>query len=119
MTMDVQLRWQHAGLRTLDGNVELGNLFGTARAQAGMIQLQLHDDGQGPLQMDGQLQLSPLGWRLDATVCARHTDPVLDAWLSRLGPADADGNIHIQRHGGLAANAGSPSQSEDTKQHEP
>lgn len=116
MAMDARLAWQQAGLRTHDGNVKLGSLLGQAQAQGGIIQLQLHDDGHGPLQLDGQLQVSPLGWRLDATLRARQTDPILIGWLSRLGQPDAEGKIHFQRHGGLAANAGPQALSEDTKQ---
>ena len=57
-----------------------------------------------PLQVRGELQLSPLGWRLDSTLRARHGDPALQRWLARLGPVAPDGSVHIRQAGGLAAN---------------
>ncbi|OOG54393.1 type II secretion system protein N [Rhodanobacter sp. C03] len=103
LQLQAQAQWRHAVMHTRDGDVALGDLHGQAQAQAGVIQAQWHDDGQGPLQVDGQLQLSPLGWRLDATLRARQTDPALRHWLAGLGQPGADGDVHIQRSGGLAA----------------
>lgn len=108
MQMDATANWQHAVMHTSQGDVALGALRATAVARGGVIQAQWRDDGQGPLQAAGALQLSPLGWRLDATLRARQTDPALRHWLATLAPPAADGSIHIQRHGGLAASA-SPS----------
>ncbi|GAB2557592.1 hypothetical protein GCM10027065_30800 [Rhodanobacter koreensis] len=102
LQLQAQMQWQHAVMHTRNGNVALGDLRGQAQAQNGVIQAQWHDDEQGPLQVEGQLQLSPLGWRLDATLRARQTDPVLRHWLAGLGQPDADGKIHIQHSGGLA-----------------
>jgi general secretion pathway protein N len=83
----------------------VGELAGEAQAQGGVIQAQLHDDGHGPLQVDGQLQVIPLGWRMDATLRARRADPSLRAWLGQLGPPDDEGRVHVQRQGGLAGSA--------------
>lgn len=109
LQLQAQAHWQHAVMHTRNGEVALGDLHGQAQAQAGVIQAQWHDDGQGPLQVDGQLQLSPLGWRLDVTLRARHTDPALRYWLAGLGRPAADGSVHIQRSGGLAGSLPVPS----------
>lgn len=102
LQLQAQMQWRRAVMHTRNGDVALGNLQGQAQSQNGVIRAQWHDDGQGPLQVDGQLQLSPLGWRLDATLRARQTDTALRHWLAGLGRADADGKIHIQHNGGLA-----------------
>ena len=103
MQLQAHASWQHAAMRTATGNVALGELQLQAQAQDGVIAAQLHDDGHGPLQVAGQLQLSPLGWRLDARLHPRQPDPGLRHWLAQLGPVGADGSVHIQRRGGLAA----------------
>ncbi len=105
MQLVAQAQWPHAGMHTVDGDVALGNLQIQAQAQDGVVQAQLHDDGHGPLHVDGTLRLSPLGWRLDATLRARQTDPVLRRWLARLGQPAADGSVHVQRSGGLVGGA--------------
>lgn len=116
LQLQAQARWRGAVMHTRDGDVALGDLHGQAQAQEGVIQAQWHDDGHGPLQVDGQLQLSPLGWRLDATLRARQTDPALHHWLTGLGQPDADGDVHIQRSGGLAGTLpGAAATHQDTK----
>lgn len=95
--------WRHAVMRTPHGDVSLGQLDAQAQAENGLVQAHVRDDGNGPLHVDGQLQLSPLGWRLDATLRPRQTDLALQRWLIGLGPASADGSVHIHRNGGLAA----------------
>jgi general secretion pathway protein N len=105
LELQAQGQWRDAGMHTRDGDVALGELQLQAQAEGGVIQAQWHDDGQGPLQTTGELQLSPLGWRLDSSLRARQTDPALQHWLARLGPISADGSVHIQQSGGLA---GSP-----------
>lgn len=109
-------QWRQAVIRTQDGDIALGSLRAQAQAQNGVIQAQLRDDGSGPLQADGQLQLSPLGWRLDATLRARQTDPRLRRWLARLGPPSGDGSVHIRHHGGLAGSLPAPSPEKDARQ---
>ncbi|MEO9078105.1 MAG: type II secretion system protein N [Rhodanobacter sp.] len=100
--LQAHAHWSNAVMRTADGNVVLGDLQLQAQSHGGVIDAQWHDDGDGPLRAHGKLQLSPLGWRLDAMLRARHTDPPLQHWLSRLGTPSGDGNVHIQRQGGLA-----------------
>lgn len=102
MQMDAQATWRDAVMRTPQGDVALGELHATLQALGGVIAAQLHDSGSGPLQLAGELQLSPIGWRLDATLRARQTDPALRRWLATLGTPTADGSVHIQRRGGLA-----------------
>jgi general secretion pathway protein N len=105
MQLQARATWEHAAVRTDAGDVSLGELQLQAQAQAhaGVIMAQLHDDGLGPLQVAARLQLSPLGWRLDASLHPRHPDPALQHWLAQFGHADADGTVHIQRRVGLAA----------------
>lgn len=98
-----QLHWNAAALATTDGAVKLGTLGLDLSASGGVMQGQLRDSGAGPLAVDGQLQLSPLGWRFTATLRPRDDDPALRRWLTHLGRPDASGTVHLQRRGGLAA----------------
>lgn len=116
LQLQAQAHWTKAFMRTSDGDVSLGDMQLQAQSQAGVINAQWHDDGSGPLQARGQLQLSPLGWRLDTTLRARHTDPLLQRWLSRLGAPSSDGSVHIQRQGGLASPTPLPPPTKGTEQ---
>lgn len=107
--MVARAQWSQARMHTHDGDVALGTLLAQADAQDGVIRVQLRDDGHGALHLDGEWQQSPLGWRLDATLRARQTDPALRRWLARLGPPAADGSVRIERRGGLAAGVPAPS----------
>lgn len=102
LQLQAQGRWRHAAVRSGDGDLALGDMQLEAHAQEGVIRAQWHDVGGGPLQANGGLQLSPLGWRLDTTLRARQTDPALRRWLARFGPMSDDGSVHIQQRGGLA-----------------
>ena len=102
LEMQAGLQWRQAALRTKEGNVALGDLHGQASAQGGVIHAQWQDDGQGPLRTTGELQLSPLGWRLTAELQPRNDDPVLRRWLAALGRPGTDGTVHVDRRGGLA-----------------
>lgn len=97
--------WQHAAVQAGEDVVALGDMRFEAHAQGGVITTQWHDTGNGPLKADGELQLSPLGWRLDTTLRARQTDPALQRWLTRFGPVSQDGSVHIRQSGGLAGTA--------------
>ncbi|HEU4669530.1 MAG TPA: type II secretion system protein N [Dyella sp.] len=103
VSMDGRLRWRDASIDDAGTRVPLGQLHATITARAGVIQVVMHDDGRGPLRLDGQVQASPLGWRLQATLAPRGDQPVLSRWLARLGPPDARGVIHLQRGAGLGA----------------
>ncbi|MEO7073627.1 MAG: type II secretion system protein N [Rhodanobacter sp.] len=96
-------RWSNAGLLTHGSSVTLGTIELRGSAQAGVIDAHAADDGGGPLQLVGNLRLTPLGWWLDARLRARADDPALHHWLATLGQPDADGAIHVHRVGGLAA----------------
>lgn len=101
MQLQAQAQWPDALMHARNGDVALGTLQAHAQAQGGVVQGQLRDGGHGPLQVDGELQLSPLGWRLDATLRPRQTDPALRHWLAGLGTPAADGSVHVRRSGGL------------------
>ncbi|CAM5314343.1 type II secretion system protein N [Rhodanobacter lindaniclasticus] len=102
LQLQAQGQWHHAAVRTDDGELALGELQGQAQAQGGVVHAQWHDHGDGPLQVRGEAQLSPLGYRLDNTLRARHGDPALRRWLARLGPVAPDGSVHVRQSGGLA-----------------
>lgn len=116
MELALKAQWARAAVQTLDGTTTLGTLALQAQSHSGIIQAQLHDVGEGPLAADVQLQFSPLGWRLDATLSSRHADPQLDRWLAQFGPPAADGSVHIQQTGGLAGTLPTPAHAQDTKQ---
>ena len=103
LAMQSEWQWRPAALRTKTGVVALGGLHGKLDADEGVIRAQWQDDGTGPLRTDGELQLSPLGWRLAAELQARGDDPALRQWLATLGKPAADGTLHLERRGGLAA----------------
>lgn len=115
LQLRAQAQWQDAAMRTQGVEVKLGDLQLVAEAQGGVVSLQLHDDGHGPLQVDGQAYVSPIGWRLDAKLRSRQTDPPLRRWLGRFGLPDADGVVHLHRRAGLASNLPSPSLSGNQK----
>lgn len=103
LELQADWQWRQAAMHMQNDDVALGNLHGTFAAQGGVIHAQWRDDGQGPLRTTGDLELSLLGWRLEATMQARHADQALQRWLATLGKPDADGTLHIARSGGMAA----------------
>lgn len=103
LQMDARMHWRDATLLSRSGRIALGDLQFELHGEHGMIHTQMHDEGAGPLALTGQLDLSPLGWRLDANLGPRGVDPALRRWLATLGRPDADGTVHLQRRGGLAA----------------
>jgi general secretion pathway protein N len=103
LQMDADWQWRQAVMHMKNRDVALGDLHGRLAAQGGVIHAQWQDDGQGPLRTIGHLDLSLLGWRLDAELQPRGDDPALQRWADALGKPDADGAIHIARSGGLAA----------------
>jgi general secretion pathway protein N len=106
LELDGKARWSEAEVTTARGVLALGEIQLQAQGQEGVIQGQLRDGGSGPLQLDGQLGLSPLGWRYDVNARPRGINPALQAWLQGLGRADADGTVHIKGSGGLVKTAG-------------
>ena len=99
-----EVHWNPAAMRTPSGDVTLGHLaLAPLSAMQGVLQADLHDDGRSPLRLDGRLQASPLGWRLEADLAARDDDPALRLWLARFGKPDAQGVIHLRRGAGLGA----------------
>lgn len=101
--LQAQLHWRDAAMQTAAGPVALGNLSVQLHGLNGVIDGVLKDDGKGPLMARGSLQLSPLGWRLQANLQPRGADPALRQWLALLGPPDASGGVRLERRAGLAA----------------
>ncbi|HET6804666.1 MAG TPA: type II secretion system protein N [Frateuria sp.] len=98
-----RIQWRDAVMKTRTLSVALGDLGTNLDGANGVLAGRPHDLGRGPLQVDGQWQASPLGWRLDLLLQPRTTDPALRRWLARLGRPEADGSVHLHRRGGLAA----------------
>ncbi len=104
LELDAQLLWQRAALLTpRHGEVSLGALQLAVQGSNGVVTGHVQDDGQGPLRLDGQLQLSPLARRFTAQASTRGANIPLQRWLSSLGSTDAGGITHINYSGGLAA----------------
>lgn len=104
LVMDAHFEWQDASLLTPRyGQLSLGALQLAMHGSNGVIEGHLYDSGQGPLHIDGSLQLSPLAWRFNAVAAPREAAPALSRWLSGFGPVDADGVTRIHFSGGLAA----------------
>ncbi len=104
LVMEAHMEWQEASLRTpRNGELPLGALQLTMHGSNGVIEGHLYDRGQGPLRIDGRLQLSPLAWRFNAVAAPREATPALARWLAGFGPVDADGVTRIHYSGGLAA----------------
>jgi general secretion pathway protein N len=101
LQLEAWAQWHDAVVGTGDGQVALGDLRFMAQGDEGMIRAQAHDRGNGPLALDGRVELSPIGWHLDARLHPRNDDPALRRWLATLGRADADGAVHLERRGGL------------------
>lgn len=103
MTLAATARWRQATVRTGGEVIALGTIEADASGDNGVIEVDLHDDGRGPLDVRGTMQVSPLGWRLDADLQLRGGQPALRRWLARFGTPDAQGHVHIQRGAGLGA----------------
>lgn len=102
LEFDLRAHWRDAALLTSHGNVALGTLDLSATAHAGVIDASVSDVDDGPLQVNGSLRLSPLGWWLDLRLRERCANPRLQRWLASLGTTDATGTVYVQRRGGLA-----------------
>ena len=109
MELAGRLHWPDAAMQTRAGRITLGTLDMDVAGASGVLHGQLHDQGGGPLHLQGDWQASPLGWRLDLLLKPRSSDPDLRQWLARLGRPAADGSVQLHRRGGLAA-AGEPAQ---------
>ncbi len=104
LTLDARGQWVDAKVLTpRQGELPLGALQLSLHASNGVIEGHLKDSGQGPLRIDGRLQLSPLARRFTAVAAPRGNVPALQRWLSGFGATDADGVTHITYSGGLAA----------------
>jgi len=102
LQLDLRAHWREAAVLTRRGKVALGAFDSRVTARAGVVDATVSDVAGGPLQVNGTLRLSPLGWSLDARLRARHADPALQHWLATLGATDVGGSVHVQRRGGLA-----------------
>ena len=104
LELDAQILWQRAALLIpRNGEIVLGTLQLTLQGSNGVITGHLQDDGQGPLRIAGELQLSPLARRFTAHASVRDANIPLQRWLTSLGRTDAGGITHINYSGGLAA----------------
>lgn len=97
------VHWNDVAMRVDQRDLLLGPLSAELTGSHGVISAHVHDDGAGPLHLQGQLQISPLGWRLVGELAARDNDPALQRWMASFGTPDAQGIIHLQRGAGLGA----------------
>jgi len=104
--LDAHAQWNGARLQGAQRDLAFGNLQLRATGTAGVVNATLQDDGNGPLQLAGHLALSPLGWKYDIKARPRESDPALRNWLAGFGRLAADGSMHLQRSGGVAAITG-------------
>jgi len=111
LELDAVAQWDGARLHGAQRDLAFGNLQLRAGGSAGVVNATLQDDGNGPLQLTGHLALSPLGWKYDIKAKPREPDPALRDWLAGFGRLAADGSMHLQRSGGLAAMMGKGNQS--------
>lgn len=101
--VEARVDWRSARAVQQGREVDLGDFRSQWQSPGGsVIRADLADEGQGPLALDGQLMVTALGWRLDATLQQRRAEPGLRRLLERLGQRGADGSVRVRRHGGLA-----------------
>jgi general secretion pathway protein N len=103
LELDAAAQWSDARLAGVERGLAFGNLQLRANGAGGVVNATVEDDGNGPLQLAGHLALSPLGWKYDIKARPREPDPALRDWLANFGRFAADGSMHLQRSGGLAA----------------
>ncbi|WNL45320.1 type II secretion system protein N [Dyella sp. BiH032] len=103
LELDAVAQWSDARLPGDQRELSLGNLQLRANGAGGVVNATVKDDGDGPLQLAGRLALSPLGWKYDIKARPREPDPALRDWLAGFGRLAADGSMHVERSGGLAA----------------
>jgi general secretion pathway protein N len=102
MQADASGVWSQAAVRTEQGVVPLGTMRLSIRAESGVLQATLDDDGSGPLQTAGRLSFSPLGWDLHMNLKPRSENPALLHWLRGFGAPAADGSVQLRYRVGLA-----------------
>jgi general secretion pathway protein N len=102
MQVDASGTWSQAAVRTEQGSIPLGTMVLKIKGEAGVLKVQLDDDGRGPLHAVGRLTFSPLGWDLQLNLKPRSENPALSHWLRGLGPSAADGSVQLRYRGGLA-----------------
>ncbi len=103
LELDAAAQWSGARLQGEQRDLAFGNLQLRASGAGGVVSATVQDDGEGPLQVAGRLALSPLGWKYDIKARPREPDPALRDWLAGFGRLAADGSMHVERSGGLAA----------------
>src|SRR5690606_17836709 len=77
--MDLQgtARWRNASIQGAGGEMVLGSWQVQAQARDGWIKAQFHNEDDGPLHGNGQMQGNLLGWRLQATLQPHDPDRAL------------------------------------------
>lgn len=102
MRLNAVAQWQDASVDEKGRRVALGDFRLRAQGDGGVVQLDLGDDGHGPLQATGKASLSPLGWRYKLALKPRTNDPALHQWLAGFGQPASDGTLQLHGSGGLA-----------------
>lgn len=100
--LDATVTWQNAQVVANGSRIELGNfVMHWHEGKGAAIVADLSDQGDGPVALRGSIVLSPIGWRVDATLRPRTARADVRQLLGRLGRQGPDGSVRIQRHAGL------------------
>lgn len=102
VSLDADIAWRKAALRTPEGYITLGGLGLKATSLGGVLRATLSDDGEGSLAVSATLAASPLGWRMEGKLAPRIADSALTHLIARFGPIGRDGSVNLQRKAGLA-----------------
>jgi hypothetical protein len=92
------LRWSDAGVSGA-ADARFSEILATFAADpGGGIAGTLHDDGTGPLALQGRFTVSAVSFDLEATLRARDGDPAMAAALRRIGEPQPDGSSRLEIH---------------------
>lgn len=95
------LRWRNAAVVSRGAAVKLGDLRADLSGMANVIHGELRDEGDGPLALQGNLLVAPIGWRLAANLRPHQADPALERVLARWARKAADGSYSVNLHAGV------------------
>lgn len=104
-TLEGHVTWQDAELADRFDTVPLGDLRADLGERNGSVLVAKLSDGGGPLALSGTVEVSPLGWRVDAVLRTRKDTPLMHRVIAQLGQPSSDGSLHVDMHGGLTLGA--------------
>lgn len=98
--LDAHATWKDASLRG-DAQVELGDILADFKlASDGQVLGTVHDDGSGPIVVDGTVNASPGSYRIRLVLRARNPDDLAaQEALLYLGTRQPDGSVVMETEG--------------------